>query len=133
VLRSGGAIDAASPPQALHDLRKLCKELRYLLEVFSSLHDPADQWRAVNELKALQDCLGEFQDSEVQQAELRAFATKMMADASAPAETLLAMGEIAAGLAVRQRAARGEFGGLFAGFASARSRARIEALTRAAP
>ena len=132
VLRSGGSIDAAAPPQALHDLRKLCKELRYLLEVFASLHDPADQWRAVNELKALQDCLGEFQDTEVQQAELRAFATKMMADASAPAETLLAMGEIAAGLAVRQRAARGEFAGLFAGFASARSRARIDALTRAA-
>ncbi|HEX5190147.1 MAG TPA: CHAD domain-containing protein [Streptosporangiaceae bacterium] len=128
VLRAGGAIDAASPPQALHDLRKLCKELRYLLEVFASLHDPADQWRAVNELKALQDCLGEFQDTEVQ----RAFAAKMMAEASAPAETLLAMGEIAAGLAVRQRAARGEFAGLFSGFASARSRARIEALTRAA-
>ena len=132
VLRSGGAIDAASPPQALHDLRKLCKELRYLLEVFASLHDPADQWRAVNELKALQDCLGEFQDTEVQQAELRGFAAKMMADASAPAETLLAMGEIAAGLAIRQRAARAEFAGLFSGFASTRSRARIEALTRAA-
>jgi CHAD domain-containing protein len=132
VLRSGAAIDASSPPQALHDLRKRCKELRYLLEVFASLHDPADQWRAVNELKALQDCLGEFQDTEVQEAELRAFATTMMADASAPAETLLAMGEIAAGLAVRQRAARGEFAGLFAGFASARSRARISALTKAA-
>ncbi len=35
VLRSGEAIDATSPPQALHDLRKRCKELRYLLEVFA--------------------------------------------------------------------------------------------------
>jgi CHAD domain-containing protein len=132
VLRSGGAIDAASPPQALHDLRKRCKELRYLLEVFASLHDAADQWRAVSELKALQNCLGEFQDTEVQQTELRAFARKMMADASVPAETVLAMGEIAAGLAVRQRAARAEFAGLFAGFASARGRARIDALSKAA-
>jgi hypothetical protein len=57
----------------------------------------------------------------------------MVAEARAPAETVLAMGEIAAGLAVRQRAARGEFAGLFAGFASARGQARIEALTRAAP
>ncbi len=132
VLRSGGAIDASSPPQALHDLRKTCKELRYLLEVFASLHDPGEQWRAVNELKALQDCLGEFQDTEVQQTELRAFARKMVAEVRAPAETLLAMGEIAAGLAVRQRAARSEFAGLFATFASARGRARIDALTRAA-
>src|SRR6266702_2663204 len=132
VLRDGGGIEAASPPQALHDLRKRCKELRYLLEVFASLHDPAEQWRAVNELKALQDCLGEFQDTEVQQAELRAFAGQMMADRSAPAETLLAMGEIAAALAAAQRAARGEFAGRFADFASARGQARIAALTGAA-
>ena len=132
VLRCGGAIDANSPPQALHDLRKRCKDLRYLLEVFASLHDPAEQWRAVNELKALQDCLGEFQDTEVQQVELRSFASRMMADRSAPAETVLAMGEIAATLAVRQRAARGEFAGRFAGFASPRGQGRIAALTRTA-
>ena len=132
VLRSGSAINAATPPQALHELRKLCKELRYLLEVFASLHDAAAQWRAVNELKALQDCLGEFQDTEVQQAELRAFARQMMADRTAPAETMLAMGEIAATLALRQRAARSEFAGRFAGFASPRGVARIGALTEAA-
>jgi CHAD domain-containing protein len=133
VLRAGGAIDASSPPQALHDLRKRCKELRYMLEVFASLHDPGEQWRAVKELKSLQDCLGEFQDTEVQQTELRAFARKMVADSRAPAETVLAMGEIAAGLAVRQRAARGDFAGLFTSFASTSGQARIEALTRVAP
>ena len=130
VLTAGTAIGPASPPQNLHDLRKLCKELRYLLEVFASLHDPAEQWRAVNELKSLQDCLGEFQDTEVQIAELRAFATQMMAAGSAPAETLLAMGEIAATLAVRQAKARAEFAGRFTEFASPRGRARVGALTR---
>jgi CHAD domain-containing protein len=132
VLSWGAAIDQNSPPEALHELRKRCKELRYMLEVFASLHDPAEQWRAVNELKALQDCLGEFQDTEVQQAELRDFAAAMMAERSAPAETLLAMGEIAAALAVRQRAARGEFAGRFAEFSSPRGQARIDALTLAA-
>ena len=132
VLRGGSVISAASPPEALHELRKLCKELRYLLEVFASLHDAAAAWRAVSELKALQDCLGEFQDTEVQQAELRAFARQMMADRSAPAETMLAMGEIAATLALRQRAARSEFADRFAGFASPRGVARIGALTGAA-
>ena len=132
VLSAGALIDPASPPQALHDLRKLCKELRYLLEVFASLHDPAAQWRAVNELKALQDCLGEYQDTDVQLTELRTFARAMMADRSAPAETLLAMGEIAADLAVRQGRARAEFAGRFTAFASPRGRARIGALTNAA-
>jgi len=132
VLSNGAVIGPASPPQALHDLRKRCKELRYLLEVFASLHDPAEQWRAVSELKALQDCLGAYQDADVQLTELRAFAAAMMADRSAPAQTLLAMGEIAADLAVRQAKARAEFAGRFAGFASPRGRARISALTKAA-
>ena len=132
VLASGAAITAASPPESLHDLRKRCKELRYLLEIFASLHEPAVQWRAVKELKGLQDCLGEFQDTDVQRGEIRAFAVQMMDERRAPAQTLLAMGEIAAGLARRQVRARAEFAGLFTDFASPAGQARIAALTRPA-
>ncbi|HUZ26437.1 MAG TPA: CHAD domain-containing protein [Streptosporangiaceae bacterium] len=132
VLTSGAVITAVSPPESLHDLRKRCKELRYLLEIFASLHAPSVQWRAVQELKGLQDCLGEFQDTDVQRAELRAFAVQMMDERRTPAQTLLAMGEIAAGLARRQRRARSQFAGLFADFASPAGRARIAALTRQA-
>jgi CHAD domain-containing protein len=132
VLASGAAITPASPAQSLHDLRKRCKELRYLLEIFASLHPPGAQWRAVKELKGLQDCLGEFQDTDVQRAEIRAFAVQMMDERQAPAHTLLAMGEIAAGLARRQHQARAEFAGLFTEFASPAGQARITALTRMA-
>jgi len=131
-LTAGRLINAASPAESLHELRKRCKELRYLVEMFGSLHDPAQRWQAVRELKSLQDCLGEFQDAEVQTAEIRAFAAQMLADRSAPSETLLAMGEIAAGLARRQRRARSEFDGRFADFASPDSQARLAALTRTA-
>jgi hypothetical protein len=55
-----------------------------------------------------------------------------MAQQSAPAATLLAMGEIAAGLARRERAARAEFDGLFAQFAKPSGQARIQALTEQA-
>jgi CHAD domain-containing protein len=129
-LRAGELITASSPAESLHDLRKRCKELRYVVEMFGSLHDPAQRWQAVRELKALQDCLGEFQDAEVQRAEIRAFAAQMLAERSAPAETLLAMGEIAAGLAVRQHEARARFDGRFADFASPASQARLAALAR---
>ena len=132
VIADGGAITAAAPAESLHELRKRCKELRYLLEIFGSLHDPAEQWQAVRELKNLQDCLGEFQDTEVQREEIRAFAAQMMDERAAPAATLLAMGEVAAGLAMRQREARSEFSGRFREFASPASQARIRALTRAA-
>jgi CHAD domain-containing protein len=126
---TGEPIGPASPPESLHDLRKRCKELRYLVEMFGSLHDPAQRWQAVRELKALQDCLGAFQDAEVQRTEIRAFASQLLADRSVPAETLLAMGEIAAGLAVAQREARREFDGRFADFASPASQARLTELT----
>jgi CHAD domain-containing protein len=132
VIRDGSAISPASPAESLHDLRKRCKELRYLLEFFASLYDPGEHWQAVRELKALQDCLGEFQDTQVQQEEIRAFAAQMMEERAAPAATLLAMGEIAAGLAARQRQARIEFAGRFRDFASPASQNRIKALTRAA-
>jgi CHAD domain-containing protein len=132
VLTEGAAITAASPPELLHDLRKRCKELRYLLEIFGSLYDPAEQWRAVKELKGLQDCLGEFQDTHVQHEKIKAFAAQMMAERAAPAATLLAMGEIAGSLIVRQRQARSEFAGRFRDFASPVSQSRIRALTEAA-
>jgi len=129
-LRTGQRITPASPPESLHDLRKRCKELRYLVEMFGSLHDPAQRWQAVRELKALQDCLGEFQDSEVQRTEIRAFAAQMMEQRTAPAETLLAMGEIAAGLAVAQATARAQFDSRFADFAGPASRRRMSGLAQ---
>ncbi|HTW00583.1 MAG TPA: CHAD domain-containing protein [Streptosporangiaceae bacterium] len=129
VLRDGGTITATSAPENLHDLRKRCKELRYLLEFFGSLYDPGDHWRAVRELKALQDCLGEFQDAQVQREEIGEFAAQMMDQRSAPAATLLAMGEIAAVLAAEQQRARGEFAGRFRDFASPAGQSRFRALT----
>ena len=132
VLRDGNAITPSSPPERLHELRKRCKELRYLLEFFGSLYDPGEHWRAVRDLKALQDCLGEFQDTQVQHDEIRALADQMMARRAAPAATLLAMGEIAVGLAARQRKARSEFAGRFRDFASPASQSRIRTLIGAA-
>lgn len=129
VLSQGAAITDASPPEALHDLRKRCKELRYLLEFFASLHDPRAHQRVLKDLKGLQDCLGGYQDGQVQQEELRAFAGRMKPDV--PAATLLAMGELAGQLAAGQRRARQEFAGRFADFASPRAQRRMRALTAA--
>ena len=66
LVRDGRSIDDRSPATALHDLRKDAKRLRYLLECFGSLFPAADVATAVKPLKALQDTLGTFQDTEVQ-------------------------------------------------------------------
>ena len=143
ITRQGAAITAQSPAESLHDLRKRGKELRYLLEFFASLYPPAEYRRVVGDLKRLQDCLGEFQDSQVQREEIAVLAEALLTESvrsrpvrrtqtaghwAAPAATLLAMGEIAAGLAVRQQDARTDFDRRFASFASAAGQQRVDAL-----
>ena len=130
VAKLGAAITPASPHDALHDLRKRCKELRYALEFFAPLHDPAAYGKVVSDLKRLQDCLGEFQDTEVQIGEIRALATSMLAAGEAPAVTLLAMGEVTAGLAARQQMARADFERRFAAFADDEGQRRMALLLR---
>ncbi len=128
IVAHGGAITPASAPESLHDLRKRAKELRYLLEFFAPLHDPVAYRKVVGDLKSLQDCLGEFQDSQVQREEIHALADAMLAERAAPAATLLAMGEIAAKLAVSQAEARADFARRFARFAGPAGRQRIRTL-----
>jgi CHAD domain-containing protein len=129
VIKLGVAITEDSPAESLHTLRKRCKELRYVLEFFASLHDPAAQRAMVADLKRLQDCLGEFQDSEVQQHEIQTLGAAMLTRQAAPAGTLLAMGEVAGQLGLRQRQARAEFAGRFTAFAGSAGRRRLAALT----
>jgi CHAD domain-containing protein len=130
ITAQGGAITPSSPPEALHDLRKRAKELRYLLEFFAPLYDPAGYKKVVGDLKQLQDCLGEFQDSEVQREEIHALAEAMLAERAAPAATLLAMGEVAARLAVDQAEARDDFARRFARFAGPAGQQRFRELLR---
>ena len=124
----GAAITPDSPPESLHDLRKRCKELRYLLEFFAPLHDPVAYRKVVGDLKQLQDCLGDFQDSQVQREEVHVLAGAMLAEHAATAATLLAMGEIAGRLAVSQAEARADFSRRFARFAGPEAQERVQVL-----
>ena len=130
VAKRGAAISPKSPPESLHDLRKRCKELRYALEFFAPLHDPVPYGKVLSDLKRLQDCLGEFQDTQVQAGEIRTLAVAMLEAGEAPAATLLAMGEVTGGLAARQQAARADFERKFAGFADVAGRRRMAELLR---
>jgi CHAD domain-containing protein len=127
VARGGAAISADSPGTDLHELRKKCKELRYALEVFAPVIDKDARKSAVSDLKGLQDVLGRFQDSEVQRHSLREFAEEMMTS-GAPAEVILAMGELVGHLDADQERARREFGGVFASFVRPSSDRRLREL-----
>jgi CHAD domain-containing protein len=128
IITQGRAINQDSAPESLHDLRKRGKELRYMLEFFAPLHDPVAYRKVISDLKQLQDVLGEFQDSEVQREEIHALADAILAERSAPAATLLAMGELAARLAVSQAEARADFSRRFSSFAGPASLQRFNTL-----
>ncbi len=128
VVRRGKRIAADSPSEQVHELRKRCKELRYLLEVFRPLCADAPYRPLIKELKALQDVLGDFQDGEVQREAVREFAAVMMEQGAAPPATVLAMGELAAQLDAHQLNARGELVGRLQPFLANENRARVKAL-----
>jgi CHAD domain-containing protein len=118
IVKMGSAIDASSPPQDYHDLRKKGKELRYLLELFAvRLFGEETVNPMIRSLKGLQDLLGRHQDREVQVAMLRSRAPEVAAMPGGPA-ACMAMGVLIERLRADERAARVEFADSFAGFSS---------------
>jgi CHAD domain-containing protein len=126
MVKAGRAIDVETPAERLHDLRKMGKELRYLLEFFASLY-PTDVVKPmVRTLKGLQDALGQFCDREVQAEALRSLAPEVAALDDGPG-ALMAMGLLVERLESDKDAARSEFGERFAAFASKPQRALVKA------
>ena len=117
-IREGDAITTESPADDLHELRKTCKKLRYLMEFFQSLYPGGEIKSLIKVLKSLQDNLGNFQDYEVQVATLKDFSHKMVAEGKVPPDTLLAMGMLIDGLERRQHQAREEFAGRYGSFSA---------------
>lgn len=126
MVKMGSAIDGDSPHAALHDLRKQGKELRYLLEFFSSLYPPQVVKPMVSSLKALQDVLGRFQDREVQADVLRALGDDIAA-MKGGAAALMAMGVLVERLGEQQEHARAEFAASFEQFAAKPQRRIVKA------
>ncbi len=113
----GRAIDDDTPAEALHELRKQGKELRYLLEFFSSLYPAEVVKPMVASLKGLQDVLGRFQDREVQAELLRSLGDEIAA-LEGGAAALMAMGVLVQRLGEEQAQAREQYAERFAGFAA---------------
>ena len=117
VRKDGAAIYEDSAPEAMHELRKDCKKLRYLIEFFQSLYPKPEIRELIKQLKILLDNLGEFQDLQVQAEALENFGEQMLKE-GAQARTLMAMGILVGQLLTRQEQAREEFFNLFSQFNS---------------
>lgn len=108
VLHKGGAINNLTSAEALHDLRKACKKLRYLIEFFQSLYPEHTITVLIKKLKDLQEVLGDYQDFDVQEANLKQFSNDMLSK-NTPVNTYLAMGVLIQNLDTRKAHARKQF------------------------
>ncbi|OGT88460.1 MAG: hypothetical protein A2286_07130 [Gammaproteobacteria bacterium RIFOXYA12_FULL_61_12] len=129
VMREGRAIGDESPAAELHELRKSCKKLRYLMEFFQSLYPAGRIGGLIKALKTLLDKLGDHQDLQVQAGKLEAMAGEMRRS-RAGTQTLLAMGMLIGELSQRQRAERVHFSAAFAQFSQERNRELFRELFR---
>jgi CHAD domain-containing protein len=131
VIRAGRAVTDEGPPEAMHELRKDCKKLRYLIEFFRTLYPAADIKKIIRALKNLLDILGDYQDLEVQADELRGFAEEFAPEDPSRLSTTLAIGALVADLLRHQQAAHQRFAGAFAAFDSTENHADYKRLFKA--
>jgi CHAD domain-containing protein len=117
MVRDGRRIDDDSPAEALHDLRKRGKELRYLLELFGGLFPGSVVKPMISALRGLQDVLGRFQDRAVQAELVRGLGGELAVRPGGP-EALMAVGLVVEALHADQAAARRAFAERFEVFAS---------------
>jgi CHAD domain-containing protein len=114
-LKEGSAINETSPSEALHDLRKSCKKLRYLMEFFQTLYLESQIKHFIRNLKNLQEVLGDFQDYAIQEQTLKQYSEEMLNN-NVDAKTLLAMGVLIQNLDTYKEQARQAFSSKFETF-----------------
>jgi len=110
VVREAERLTPVSPADDYHELRKSCKKLRYLLEFFQYLYPEKEIAQLIQQLKLLQDNLGEFQDMDVQSIALRHYAKMMAEQGINNADTFMVMGILANGMEQKKIELKNAFG-----------------------
>ncbi|MDX2505327.1 MAG: CHAD domain-containing protein [Gammaproteobacteria bacterium] len=116
VMKEGQAITLTSPDEELHELRKTCKKLRYLIEFFQSLYDSKQMAHLIETLKKLQDNLGDFNDLHVQMGKICELRECMKMQGPVSEETDNVIAKLNEKLNSLQSEKRKEFSGKFRQF-----------------
>jgi CHAD domain-containing protein len=127
-IKTGRSINDNSPARDLHELRKTCKKLRYMLEFFHGVYPQGDIKKLIRALKQLQDNLGDFNDLQVQSDVLQQFSKEIHAKGSTGPETLMAFGNLVAALRQQRELKRQEFYSHYEKFARPAVAARFNRL-----
>jgi CHAD domain-containing protein len=118
VVKGGNQILENAEDEMLHVLRIHCKKLRYLMEFFSSLFPRKKINVLIDQLKKLQDNLGDFNDLCVQEEYLLNISREIPANHRQIKKTLVAIGSLIGTLARERQIVKDAFAETFIDFAS---------------
>jgi CHAD domain-containing protein len=117
-VKDGNLILDDTKDEMLHLLRIECKKLRYLLEFFSSLFPRKKVNVLIEQLKKLQDNLGDFNDFCIQEEYLLKIAEELPTTDQQAKKTLVAIGSLIGTLDEKKQAAKDAFAKTFTDYAS---------------
>jgi CHAD domain-containing protein len=118
VIKSGNRILDNTEDKMLHALRIECKKLRYLMEFFSSLFLRKRMNLLIEQLKKLQDNLGDFNDLCIQEEYLLDISKELPVAPQKENQTLVAIGSLIGTLARERQIVKDAFARTFTDFAS---------------
>ncbi|MDY6790599.1 MAG: CHAD domain-containing protein [Thermodesulfobacteriota bacterium] len=118
VVKAGNLILENTEDEMLHALRIQCKKLRYLMEFFSSLFPRKKINVLIEQLKKLQDNLGDFNDLCIQEEYLLNITRKLPATHQQLKKTLVAIGSLIGTLDRERQTVKNAFAKTFTAFAS---------------
>ena len=118
VQKKGAAINSDSVESSLHDLRKACKSLRYLIEFFQEIYSKKKIHILLDHLKVLQNNLGEFQDLVVQRHLLDEFNSSLSCHSEVEKKTAVSMDMLIKKLSLRGLKVRNKYYSRFSQFNS---------------
>jgi CHAD domain-containing protein len=118
IVKDGNLILENTEDEMLHALRIHCKELRYLLEFFTSLFPRKEIHGFIRQLKKLQDMLGDFNDFCVQEQYLAEVSGELCATGQQTERTVAAIGVLIEMLDREKQKVRDAFSKTFTEYAS---------------
>jgi CHAD domain-containing protein len=128
VVKTGNQILENAEDEMLHVLRIECKKLRYLMEFFCSLFLLKKINILIEQLKKLQDNLGDFNDLCIQGEYLLNIAKELPATHQQAKKTLVAIGSLIGTLDQQRQRNKDAFAKTFTDFASAANKKLFQEL-----
>jgi len=128
VVQVGSQIIENSEDEMLHVLRIHCKKLRYLMEFFSSLFPRKKMNTLIEQLKKLQDNLGDFNDLRVQRDYLLDIIEELPMAQRQSNKMIAAIGSLVGALDKEKQTVKDAFAKTFIDFASPANQALFREL-----